>query len=71
MPDQRANCIDGPIRILKLEIESHKGLLVTFSDGTVREYAVEELLDLRSYREPVKKSPPVGREDSILTSIRA
>lgn len=63
--------MNGSIRILKLEIESHEGLIVTFSDGTVREFAVGELLDLRSQREPVKKSPHVSHEDSIRTSVRA
>ena len=63
--------MNGPTRILKLEIESHEELIVTFSDGTVREYTVGELLDLRSQSEPVKKSPHAGHEDSIRASIRA
>jgi hypothetical protein len=63
--------MNSPIRILKLEIESDEGLIVTFSDGTVREFAVRELLDLRSQREPVKTSPHVGREESIRASLGA
>jgi hypothetical protein len=45
-----------PIRILTVEIEDGDGLLVTFSDGTVAGYVVEELLDLRPHRE--RLAPP-------------
>jgi hypothetical protein len=48
--------------ILKVEKDSHDGLIVTFSDGTTAGYVVEELLSLRPLRElthePVKKNPP-------------
>ena len=30
------------------------GLIVTFSDGTVGAYVVEELLELRPHREPIE-----------------
>ena len=40
------------IGITKVEQEDRNGLLVTFSDGTVAGYVVEELLDLRPVREP-------------------
>lgn len=39
--------------ILHVEKDSHDGVLVTFSDGTVAGYVVEELLELRPFREPV------------------
>ncbi len=45
----------GEIRILKVEIDGEDGLIVTFSDGTVGGYVVEELLELRPIRERVKK----------------
>jgi hypothetical protein len=41
--------------ILKVEQDSHDGLLVTFSDGTRAGYVVEELLMLRPRRETVKE----------------
>ena len=37
--------------ILKVEKDSHDGLIVTFSDGTTAGYVVEELLLLRPHRE--------------------
>ena len=36
--------------ILKVEIDSHDGLIVTFSDRTTAGYVVEELLSLRPHR---------------------
>jgi hypothetical protein len=47
-------------RILKVEQDSHDGLLVTFSDGTIAGYVVEELLALRPGRERVKEPPESG-----------
>jgi hypothetical protein len=48
--------------ILKVEKDSHDGLIVTFSDGTTAGYVVEELLMLRPKRElthePAKQNPP-------------
>ena len=50
--------------ILKVEQDSHDGLLVTFSDGTRAGYVVEELLMLRPHRERVEKclgsDPPLA-----------
>ena len=43
------------ISILKVELDAGDGLLVTFSDGTVGGYVVEELLELRPIREPVNE----------------
>jgi hypothetical protein len=40
-----------PIKILTVEVEDN-GLIVTLSDGMVTGYVVEELLELRPYREP-------------------
>jgi hypothetical protein len=42
------------IRILATEPDRDDGLIVTFSDGTTGAYVVEELLELRPHREPVK-----------------
>jgi len=43
------------IRILTAERDSDEGLIVTFSDGTTAAYVVEELLELRPAREPIRK----------------
>ncbi|MGD0347464.1 MAG: hypothetical protein ABSA85_11950 [Terracidiphilus sp.] len=42
------------IKILKVEKDGEDGLIVTFSDGTIGGYVVEELLSLRPIREAVK-----------------
>ena len=39
------------IRILTTECDGDDGLIVTFSDGTTGAYVVEELLELRPFRE--------------------
>ena len=48
--------------ILKVEKDSHDGLIVMFSDGTTAGYVVEELLSLRPLRElthkPGERKPP-------------
>ena len=43
------------IHILKVEKDGKDGLIVTFSDGTIAGYVVEELLLLRPQREAVKE----------------
>jgi hypothetical protein len=43
------------IHILKVEKDGEDGLIVTFSDGTVAGYVVEELLLLRPLRERIEK----------------
>ena len=48
------------VSILKVEKDSTDGLLVTFSDGTVAGYVVDELLNMRPVRDRVKSS-----EDSL------
>jgi hypothetical protein len=48
--------VPEPIRILTAELDGDDGLLVTFSDGTVAGYVVEELLELRPVREPIELS---------------
>jgi len=40
--------------ILKVEKDGPDGLLVTFSDGTIAGFVVEELLHLRPHREIVE-----------------
>ncbi len=42
------------IQIRTTELDGNDGLIVTFSDGTAGAYVVEELLQLRPYRERVK-----------------
>jgi hypothetical protein len=55
--------------ILKVEKDSHDGLIVTFSDGTTAGYVVEELLLLRPLRElahePVKQNPPQTKQRDV------
>jgi len=40
-----------PITILTAETEDPDGLILTFSDGTTAAYLVQEMLELRPYRE--------------------
>jgi hypothetical protein len=42
------------ILILTTERDGDDGLIVTFSDGTTGAYVVEELLELRPFRERVE-----------------
>jgi hypothetical protein len=50
------------IHILEVERDGEDGLIVTFSDGTVGGYVVEELLQLRPLREAVKEAPPAEQQ---------
>jgi hypothetical protein len=43
--------MNGEIEILAVELDGKDGLVVTFSDGTIDGYVVEELLELRPVRE--------------------
>jgi len=52
------------IKILSVELEEDDGLLVTFSDGTVAGYVVEELLELRPHREQAELASPSVAEDN-------
>jgi hypothetical protein len=48
------------IRILSVKQDDEDGVIVTFSDGTIGAYVVEELLELRPHREQVGKvAPPI------------
>ena len=47
--------MDEEIEILEVEKDGKDGLIVTFSDGTIGGYVVEELLLLRPTRERVKE----------------
>ncbi len=47
--------MEGEIHILKVEIDGEDGVIVTFSDGTIGGYVVEELLLLRPIREAVNE----------------
>jgi hypothetical protein len=42
------------IHILTTERDGDDGLIVTFSDGTTGAYVVEELLELRPFRERIE-----------------
>ena len=44
---------DG-IQLQAVELDGNDGLVVTFSDETTGAYVVEELLELRPYRERVR-----------------
>jgi hypothetical protein len=48
------------IQIIKVELDDDDGIIVTFSDGTSAGYVVEELLEIRPYRQPVNRSPEAG-----------
>lgn len=45
----------GETHIFKVEKDGEDGLLVTFSDGTIGGYIVEELLALRPIREKAEE----------------
>jgi len=47
------------IQIVSVEQDGDDGLVVTFSDGTTAAYVVEELLQLRPYRETLPNPPQV------------
>jgi len=53
--------MDEPIEIVMMEREGGYGLIVSFSDGTTASFVVEELLELRPYRErsPVFSAPRI------------
>jgi hypothetical protein len=61
--------MNAETHILKVEMDSHDGLIVTFSDGTAAGYVVEELLSLRPHRElthePVKQNPPRTKQPDL------
>jgi hypothetical protein len=44
------------IKIIKVEQEGDDGVLVTYSDGTIAGYVVEELLALGSMRDKVSRN---------------
>jgi hypothetical protein len=51
------------VRIVSVERDNDDGILVVFSDGTTCGYVVEELLELRPFREKVKLSEEsIGRQ---------
>jgi hypothetical protein len=56
--------------IVKVEKDSHDGLIVTFSDGTTAGYVVEELLMLRPLREAVKEPVDSDCTTTIMKEIR-
>jgi hypothetical protein len=48
------------IHILTTERDGDDGLIVTFSDGTTGAYVIEELLELRPFRERVETKKPLN-----------
>ena len=50
IPNRRATVTEA-LDILEIHQEEGYGLIVTFSDGTYAKYTIEELLELRPYRE--------------------
>ncbi len=53
------------IKILTAERDGNEGIIVTFSDGTTGGYVVEELLELRPFRErvPTKKTEKAPQKE--------
>ena len=46
--------MSGEIKILSVVQDGEDGITVTFSDGTIGGYVLEELLELRHAREQIK-----------------
>jgi hypothetical protein len=44
--------MDDIISLIGVRLDGEDGVIIDFSDGTTAAYVVEELLDLRPYREP-------------------
>jgi hypothetical protein len=55
------------VTILNVEKDGEDGLIVTFSDGTIGGYVVEELLQLRPIRETVEKPKGENHRQSPAT----
>ena len=69
IPYSRNMAVDENIKILSVKQDGGDGLIVTFSDGTVGAYVVEELLELRPHREP-KKSLQKYKNQIIILTLR-
>jgi len=61
--------MNGTTNILKVEKDGEDGVIVTFSDGTIAGYVVEELLLLRPSREHVEKPLKSDRHPAIVTKM--
>jgi hypothetical protein len=48
------------IKIVSVKLEGEYGLIVTFSDGTDDAFTVEELLELRPYRDRARKPTEIN-----------
>lgn len=46
--------MENGVRLVAVELDGDDGLVVTFSDGTIDAYVVEELLELRPHRERLR-----------------
>jgi hypothetical protein len=51
-------------KIESVEVEGDDGMIVTYSDGTIGAYVVEELLELRPQRELIESSSTRVPKDS-------
>jgi hypothetical protein len=52
------------VEILTTALNAGYGLIVTFSDGTIAYYVVEELLDLRPYRDTTEAATEATSESN-------
>jgi hypothetical protein len=53
------------IQIMSVENDNGDGVIVTFSDGTISAFIVDELLELRPHRETVGKTANSPGPDAI------
>ena len=51
-----------PITIIKAEVDYPDGVILSFSDGTTAAFLVEEMLELRPYREPTEYTEEIAEE---------
>jgi hypothetical protein len=58
------------IKILKVEVDGEDGVIVTFSDGTIGGYVVDELLLLSPVREAVEEPVDSDCTATIVKEIR-
>ncbi len=58
------------IRILNVEKDGDDGLLVTYSDGTMAGYVVEELLMLRPRREHAEGPLEQSRHTTVVKVVK-
>ncbi len=58
--------MSASIHILKVQQDGNDGIIVEFSVYTIAAYVVEELIELRPYREPINDPhASISRRDGI------